>query len=282
MIRFSKNKIGLHTLPEKLSESIEQNLKLGVYTLLVCNTNNNYSMHKQLDDDILTKSSLNLERFPMEIFCQTPKLYNLCGSTKFLAWNGNLYQDQETLEIINSINEDISLFGKVGGVIISPGYFKHEILGKNSSIKSLNKLKYNKDAGVQVILCNLYPTLKFAIAKSIPDLYSLFSGCSSETRGHLGVGLNLGFYFVNNLYDIGSEEGIVSLFSEYDELFEKPMSFVIFEDYCFNTQRSCCLGSGDIKYTSGAVSTILDYCYYKHIPIITHCSEDIDFILRIK
>ena len=218
----------------------------------------------------------------MSIFCQTPKQYNLCGTTKFLAWNGNLTPDQHTTEILTSIDHEINIFLNLeGAVIVAPGYFRHENLGKESCIKSLNKIKYPKDSKIRLVLCNLHPTLKFAIGKSLPDLYAIYKGCTNDTRSHIGIGLNLAHYYINNLYDIKNEDGIKSLLNEYEQLFDIKLSFIIFEDYCSDSQESCCIGTGNIQYTPEAIKFICSYCYTNNIPLITHCRKDIDFLLHL-
>lgn len=280
-VRFSKNKIGLYITPDNLAESIRENINLGVYAL-VLSSNTNYPVHKQLDDTTFTNLNVLLDRFPIQVFCQTPRQYNLCGSSKFLAWNGNLTQDKQTTETLTSIEQEIRIFTKLAAVVIlSPGYFRHEMMGKATCIKSLNKIKYLPDPTVQIVLCNMYPTMKHAIGKSLNDLHSIYMGCTDTTRAHIGIGLHLVHYHINQLYDIRTVVGVNALFAEYETLFDIPPSFIIFEDYKADSQSLCCIGSGDIAYEPSVIKAIIGYCYDKAVPLIVHCPMDIDFLLRI-
>jgi hypothetical protein len=285
MIRFSKDIIGLYTYPESLSElSLENCIKTGAYSILIGNQNNNYSIDKHVDPVVIDALQQHLAHFPMHIFCQTPKMYNLCGSTKFLAWNGNVAQDTQTTETIRILEENIRAVSKLDGLtVIAPGFFRHEGMGRDACIKSLQKINFDPTRKQQLVLCNLYPTLKFPLGKTLSDMCAIYQGCPVAIREHLGIGLNLAFFFTHELFAVGTEEGVGALFDEYDRAFgEVNLSFVLFEDYCQNSQKACCIGKGDIHYDLGAIGKILRRCYSGRTPLITHCEKDIDFLLSLQ
>ena len=79
-----------------------------------------YSLYNVTDDDLYEAVNLS-EHFDIPVFSHAKYLYNLAGSKKSLAWNGDLNQDRKTQNIIRLLETELGVLSnfKRNGVMMA-------------------------------------------------------------------------------------------------------------------------------------------------------------------
>ena len=85
----------------------------------------------------ITSSAKLLSKFPTNLFIHTPFLFNLCGSVKQLAWEGDSKQDSITSKVVNSIQYELEILDKIADTINT------KIFSFFYAAKLLNRLNLN-------------------------------------------------------------------------------------------------------------------------------------------
>jgi len=214
-------------LKDTLTETILHGLERGLYGMLIHLGSLRSIYRRRIDTEDLVQSMTLTTRFPLTFFSRLPKVYNFCGSTKFLAWNGNDHQDNLLLEQMHEAEYEIQTISKVGGnVITGCGTYPIQSSGKKACITTLNHLRFK--LGDRLLIENGYE--KNCIATTLRDLHDIYTGCYNSTKMHLGCCLNLS-HFQKTGYKLTTPASLLVLLEEYTSLFQPmPPGIILVEE----------------------------------------------------
>jgi hypothetical protein len=220
---------------------------------------------QSIDKSQIDNVSKLLQKYPTLIFYLING--NLCGTSKRLAWNGNIDQDKKTKKWIKNVNREIDVLLQLkGSLIISAGIYRYnKELGITSSIKSLSNLNPNIDIyimnGVEYydnIVCTL------------EDLKLYFNKCNNYKLTNINICLNIVNFFVSGIYDFRKKTQIDTFFNKIDELQLNPKLVILEDSVCdFNEQHrqitkikhGCIWRKANLDY-------FIQLCLQRHIYIL--------------
>ena len=255
-----------------LADTILDAIDFGLYTFTFNLGNSRNLMRKRIDiEDLVVCMSLTT-RFPMIVFSNIPNMYNLCGSRKFSAWNGNAAQDEKTIKIIKEIEYELNTLSKFGGnVIVELGSYRDKKLGIQSCINSINKMRFK--TGYKLVLMNSLDEF-FNVCTTLEDLKKVYNGISKDHKKYVNIGLNLGYLQSNNLYTFSSTDDVDRLFCEFEKLFPTTVLSIIIIDKLIDD-------NGVLKYTENVLYDLLLQCHHRNISVITYTMKDADLLREI-
>ena len=106
-----------------------------------------YSLYNVTDEDLLQAVNLS-DHFDVPVFSHAKYLYNLAGSKKSLAWNGDLNQDRKTQNIIQLLETELGVLSnfKRNGVIVHPGNYTDRAAGLKAISESISKINFPENS----------------------------------------------------------------------------------------------------------------------------------------
>jgi hypothetical protein len=263
---------------DTMSELVLSSIEKGMYAVITeIPRGRNLDIKRITSPDITTSESL-LERYPLLVMSKIPTSYNLCGSSKFLAWKGNEDQDRKTNKILREIEYEMSVLETLGGsVIMELGNYRSRIHGLNASTQSLNNMSFTSKYKMSLInSLDVYDN----IGITLKDLYYVYSRLDRYSQPKISISLNLIYLFVNGLYDIRKCEEIDRIFSDFDELFDDKflLKSVILSDNTtsFDSKKYMpeCIGNGIVWNCPDVLSHLVEVCQKRNISIITELEQD--------
>lgn len=268
-----------------LTDTVLDSIELGAYTLSFhLGTSRNYT-RKRVDMEDLVNCMGLITRFPTIVFSILPSMYNLCGSRKTLAWNGNVLQDEQTAHIVRELEYELYTLSKLGGnVIVELGSYRGKDYGLEAVIKSINTLKFK--LGYKLVLMNSLDQY-FNVGVGLSDLKRVMVGVDKHAKQYMSVGFHLAYLFVNGLYELSNLDEMKRLFKDYDEMFKEMkcyLSVVVVSD-CKNAfgakeYEYAPIGSGSM-WSSEVLYVLLDECRLRNVPILTETIQDAELLRQM-
>jgi hypothetical protein len=215
----TNDKYGTFIHRHNIIDCVTDGLQMGLYVIGL-EFNQRTIFRKTIEPDEMNVLLGITNRFPTVFFSKLPPLYNLCGSTRFLAWNGNINQDEKTDLILTCIEKELEQMIQLNSfVYLTPGKYIDTEQGIASIIKSLEHINY-PDRSILLLENNLKEPN--AIGATIHELYLIYNGCIEDTQRHLGIILNIEHFKVDKIV------GIDRLFKEYDYYFPfNPVGVIV-------------------------------------------------------
>jgi deoxyribonuclease-4 len=212
----------------RISNSIEWGLKLGMYAIqLYMGGQQCYARSKITEDDIKATNALML-RYPLHLFTHSPVIYNLAGSVKnkSLAWCGNAQVDDMMVNLIKSLNFELSILNKVGGLgtVIHPGCYIKEKGKTQEQVeeeaiqaigKTLSRVEFTGPAKVLLEIC---AGENGKVAYNLDQLVRMREYVCEKNRGNIAYCLDTAHAFGSGLYDLSQLEGVQKMFDDIDRV----------------------------------------------------------------
>lgn len=284
----------LHSRQENVGTLIEYNdnlvdtlmsvVDLGMYSILLKSVNSRTCIRKRIETDEI-ESCLNvMSKFPINIISMIPPMFNIVGSSKFLAWNGNQQQDEKTEHIVKEIEYELNTFSKIGGsVSVELGIHKGNTDRVwDTIVTSISKIKFR--LGHHLILTNSIDAFH-TIGKDLSTLHKVYLMLPKRIRQYVSIGIHLTYLFVNGVYDFTNSKEMVRFFDDIDGLFHNKgiVSFIIVSD-CMNVY-----GSKEYEYrrigegllwieNEDTLCILLEECSKRNICVMTECVDDMDVL----
>ena len=269
---------------DSLTEVMLSAIDMGSYGVLFQLGNNRNQTRKRIVLDDLMSCSQLLVRFPLTIFSIIPSRYNLCGDSKYLAWNGNELQDAKTIHIVREIEYELSALAEIQGrTIVELGSYRDKNAGIRATIGSLNHISFKPSYGL--VLTNSLDQYH-NIGVTLDDLYSVYDLLDKDIKPYTTICIHIAYLFVNGLYDIRNKQDIDRFFNDYTAIFDKvKMVSILLTDTTTSWQSKeyieVPIGQGVIWNDSDIIYTWLDMCKEKDIMVLTKYVQDIDVILNL-
>jgi deoxyribonuclease-4 len=177
--------IGLDSsIDKKLTNTFKYASSLGMYSIQLCfGSMKSYTRSKVKDSDIISAKKIQ-DRSGLHIFSHMPYLYNLCGSSKQIAWDDNKEQNNKTLAMIKSMEYELGIFAKFNtgkyksGCVVHPGNLNKsqenkKILQKGieAIAQTINKIKFPENS---MLLLENCAGEKNKIAKNLDELVKIY------------------------------------------------------------------------------------------------------------
>lgn len=270
-----------------LSEQLITSVYLGQYGCIIPFGNEFSIYRKRIDNDDISLCLGLLARFPQQIHSFFGNIMNLCGSKKFLAWNGNDSQDKKTKTMISEIQYELDVMHKFKGKsIISLGKYLDKTKAIISACKTLDLLEFK--SGTQLLIRNDL-NISHAVGITLDDIQSALNTVNPDTLKHLGVCVHLTYFHANGLYDISKLSGIKQCISDIQtKLSVRPTVFILYDtDTEFGSKRCEPVDLFTGKMWSDVMSNqetidvifyILEYCKMNNISIISYSDSDVQII----
>lgn len=166
------------------------------------------------EDDIKAVNILT-DMYPIDIFTHAPYIYNLAGSAKSLAWNGDNTQDIKTLKMLKSLEYELNVMSQIGkGVVIHPGSNPDRKAGLLTIAKSINKICFaeranlilENAAGEGTKLCTTIEEMKF-----------IYDNIDEDKRKNVSFCLDTAHIHGYGEYDLTKVKEVNRLFSDFDK-----------------------------------------------------------------
>jgi len=257
---------------DSLSDALMEAIDIGLYVMCFSLGRSRSMTRKRIENTDLNICMGLSTRFPMILFSQIPDMYNLAGSRKCLAWNGNEVQDNLTVNIIKEIEYELYTLARLGGSVIAElGSYLDQRRGMLAVVKTINHLRFK--LGYRLILINSLDEYN-KLGKTMGDLHQVYTSIDKSSKKHVGIGFNLAYLFANGVYDFTQPDEIRRLFSDYKTSFGKrvPISVIFLYDTTepFNSKRfsAAPLGNG-LLWNDETLSVLLQICTQKNIPVVT-------------
>lgn len=208
----------------KLTNSIKNGLKWGMYSMQIClGSMQSYTRSKINKKDIIECKKLQ-DKFGCNIYSHMPYVYNLCGSSKCLAWNGNKEQDNKSLQMIKSIEYELDILsnfnrGKYSSAcVVHPGSIDKsrkdkKILqkGLETIAETINKIKFPENSMLLLENC-AYEGNK--LAKDLDELVKIYE--LVKCKKNIGICIDTCHCYGSGEYDMGKRDDIDRFLKEFD------------------------------------------------------------------
>lgn len=210
---------------KKLTNTIDHALSCGMYSCQIClGPMKSYTRSKveQKDIEMVQKTQ---KRYGINIFSHMPYLYNLCGSSKQIAWGENKEQNSKTTAMIKSMEYELKVLsnfnnGKyTSGCVVHPGnlynsHINEKILqnGIEAIAQTINKIKFPENS---MLLLENSAGEKNKIAKNIDELVKIYELVKS--KNNVGICIDTAHLFSSSdNYDMGNVDHINNFLKEFD------------------------------------------------------------------
>ena len=176
-----------------------------------------YKRHRVDPEDVLLAQQ-TVRRFPMHVFSHAPYLYNLAGSKKSLAWDGDQVQDRKTLNMLKELQYELSILSnfdtKRNGVIVHPGNYTDRKLGLAAIAKSINKLEFAENS--KLLLENAAGQ-GTSLCTSFREIREIIDQVDGKNRSHVGVCVDTAHIHGVGEYNLSKCEEVDRMFLEFDQ-----------------------------------------------------------------
>lgn len=258
---------------DSLSQCMDTAVRHGMYAV-VLNLNHSAAYRKRVESPDIVQASAKNARFPMYVFSYAES-FNLCGSKRFLAWNGNASQDEKTVKQIDELEQEMGTLAKLGGGVILAklGEYSNVKKGITAVTQSLDNIRFGKGF-------KLYVQNTLGIGKTFEELSAIITGIKKTS--HVGIVLSPINFYVAGIYNVATEWGCTKMWEEYESFFGiLPYAITISDTYgpfgCLEVDPRP-LGDGVWRDT---LRYMLDYCKQKQIIVLTHTLEDYIIIQKL-
>jgi deoxyribonuclease-4 len=208
----------------KLTNTIKNGIKWGMYSIQFClGPMQSYTRSKINKKDIIEAVKLQT-KYGINVYSHMPYVYNLCGSAKCLAWNGNKEQDNKTLRMIKSMEYELDILSNFNkgkyrsSCVIHPGSLDKaskdtKILQKGieTIAETINKIKFPEKS---MLLLENSAGEGNKIAKNIDELVKIYELVKSKEN--VGVCIDSCHMFGAGLYNMGKICDVDNFLKEFD------------------------------------------------------------------
>lgn len=262
---------------ENLYQVIKECVNHGDY--IICLELGSKKIRNVFDYEDTKKTRELLKSFPIFIYTHIPDHFNLCGSSKSLAWSGNLDVDDKTKKMLNQIDAELAIAYDVksSGTICNAGYYKYK--KEKAMITSLKSIEELNLSFMKLLIENSIDQFH-AILTSLQDMRKYVDLASFR----IDFALHISYFHVNGDYNFKEIKEIDKFFSDYDQLFERNPYVLFIEDT--KTEHGSCnfircsLTEGNI-WTHETLEHLLIICHERKIHIITPYEEDVHLLKKI-
>ena len=226
----NKWNIGSHVSFEgNITNSIKFAIDNGMYSLQIfLGSPQAYDRACISENDIKDSASL-LSKFPTNLFIHTPFLFNLCGSVKQLAWEGDSKQDSITSKVVNSIQYELEILDKIHsrivteskekvrmGVVVHPGNYPDVTKGLEKIAETINMIDFPKNTNVKLLLENSSGGGN-KLATTFEQIGTIIKHIHPEKRKYIGVCVDTAHIYGFGSYDLRNIHRVKQLFNEFDD-----------------------------------------------------------------
>ena len=208
-----------------------------------------YSLYNVTDDDLSEAVNLS-EHFDIPVFSHAKYLYNLAGSKKSLAWNGDSNQDRKTKNIIRLLETELGVLSnfKRNGVIVHPGNYTDREAGIKAISESISKIDFPENSK---LLLENSAGQGTSLATTLQEIQTIILGVDESKQKYLGVCIDTAHLHGYGEYDVSKISEIDRLFEDFDEIIGKErLSLIHFNDACVpfgsRKDRHFCILQGEI------------------------------------
>ena len=220
----------------------------------------------------------------VNLFTHLPYVYNLAGSAKrnTLAWHGDEETDTYTGECLESIAHELNILSqlrcKCKGCVLhigSTGKNKDAEAGLRAVAQSINKINFTGDAPLllETMVCN-----GGVLGKTFDDLKLVTSLVDQDKP--IGICIDTCHVFAAGLYDLRTEIGVDTMFSDFLREFKwEDCKLIHLNDskgsFGDSKDRHQCIGLGEIwKDNPRSLLHLLRIAKHNDIPVVLETVVD--------
>jgi endonuclease IV len=272
---------GLPISIEKVSLSIIQGILDGYYSIEIQLGSTNVITRSRLSLGEIKICETLLKRYPMNIFCRSPLVYNFCGSRSFRAWNNNIDQDTKTRQMIYEIEYELDTISKLGGKVVSfMGSHIDEKSGLQTVAKTVNHIRFVQNSK---LLFENSVHYQFQLGYSFDHLRTVYKTISRKKKPYVGFALNLTHLFVSGLYTFDDTRQI---FIDFTDVVGTHPEVVFVSDtttkFGSNRLSLCTIGEGEIwRDRLQSLVQVVEWCVAFKVPLISDSLENIRLIRQM-
>lgn len=242
-----------------------------------------YSLYDVTDDDLLQAVEIS-EHFDIPVFSHAKYLYNLAGSKKSLAWNGDPNQDRKTKNIIRLLETELGVLSnfKRNGVIVHPGNYTDRSSGLKAISESISKINFPENSK---LLLENSAGQGTSLATTLQEIQTIISGVDESKQKYLGVCIDTAHLHGYGEYDVSKISEIDRLFRDFDETIGKErLSLIHFNDACVKfgsrKDRHFCILQGEIFKNTDVVRYFIKKCEEWNVPMVLETVPEDIHVLR--
>ena len=242
-----------------------------------------YSLYNVTDDDLSEAVNLS-EHFDIPVFSHAKYLYNLAGSKKSLAWNGDSNQDRKTKNIIRLLETELWVLSnfKRNGVIVHPGNYTDREAGLKAISESISKINFPENSK---LLLENSAGQGTSLATTLQEIQTIIAGVEESKQKYLGVCIDTAHLHGYGEYDVSKISEIDRLFRDFDEIIGKErLSLIHFNDACVpfgsRKDRHFCILQGEIFKDTEVVRYFIKKCEEWNAPMILETVPEDIHVLR--
>jgi deoxyribonuclease-4 len=267
-----------------LKNTIQFALKNSMNTLqFFLGSPKSYSLHEVTDDDLLQAVNLS-EHFDIPVFSHAKYLYNLAGSKKSLAWNGDPNQDRKTQNIIRLLETELGILSnfKRNGVIVHPGNYTDREAGLKAISESISKIDFPENSK---LLLENSAGQGTSLATTLQEIQTIILSVEESKQKYLGVCIDTAHLHGYGEYDVSKISEIDRLFRDFDEIIGKErLSLIHFNDACVpfgsRKDRHFCILQGEIFKDTEVVKYFIKKCEEWNVPMVLETIPEDIHVLR--
>jgi len=242
-----------------------------------------YNLYNVTRDDLSEAVELS-EHFNIPVYSHAKYLYNLAGSKKSLAWNGDLNQDQKTQNIIQLLETELGVLSnfKRNGVIVHPGNYTDREAGLKAISKSISKIDFPENSK---LLLENSAGQGTSLATTLQEIQTIISGVDESKQQYLGVCIDTAHLHGYGEYNISKISEIDRLFDDFDTIIGKErLSLIHFNDACVpfgsRKDRHFPILQGEIFKDSRVVRYFIKKCEEWNVPMVLETVPEDIIVLR--
>ena len=242
-----------------------------------------YSLYNVTDEDLLQAVNLS-DHFDVPVFSHAKYLYNLAGSKKSLAWNGDLNQDRKTQNIIQLLETELGVLSnfKRNGVIVHPGNYTDRAAGLKAISESISKINFPENSK---LLLENSAGQGTSLATTLQEIQTIISEVDKSKQKYLGVCIDTAHLHGYGEYDVSKISEIDRLFNDFDEIIGKErLSLIHFNDACVpfgsRKDRHFCILQGEIFKDTDVVRYFIKKCEEWNVPMVLETVPEDIHVLR--
>lgn len=242
-----------------------------------------YSLYDVTDDDLSEAVEIS-KHFDIPVFSHAKYLYNLAGSKKSLAWNGDHNQDRKTQNIIRLLEIELGVLSnfKRNGVIVHPGNYTDRAAGLKAISESISKINFPENSK---LLLENSAGQGTSLATTLQEIQNIISGVDECKQKHLGVCIDTAHLHGYGEYDVSKISEIDRLFNDFDEIIGKErLSLIHFNDACVEfgsrKDRHFCILQGEIFKDVDVVRYFIKKCEEWNVPMVLETVPEDIYVLR--
>ena len=267
-----------------LKNTIQFALKNSMNTLqFFLGSPKSYSLYEVIDDDLLQAVNLS-EHFDIPVFSHAKYLYNLAGSKKSLAWNGDSNQDRKTQNIIRLLETELGILSnfKRNGVIVHPGNYTDREAGLKAISESISKIDFPENSK---LLLENSAGQGTSLATTLQEIQTIILGVEESKQKYLGVCIDTAHLHWYGEYDVSKISEIDRLFKDFNEIIGKErLSLIHFNDACVQfgsrKDRHFCILQGEIFKDTEVVKYFIKKCEEWNVPMVLETIPEDIHVLR--